>query len=365
MKYDDLRICPSCGGRNKAKWEFCARCGESLQGVPVGPGTAAAARVETEPDISEPFPWRSLVGMAVAIAACIAVFRIKPGPPPDPAVFARPNSAPPAASRPIVLTAAEKAFEDGSNLLATGHATEAVPLLAQAVEGDSSNGLYRYAYANALFAAGDKAAALGAYQAAASLDPQNAVYRADLGHALADSGQTAAAIAAYEEARVLAPDNVSIMRSLGQLYTSSGDTEKGTALLRRASGQDPGDPRLMTALGESLAKSGDLAGAIDTFSKVLERHPEFAANRAQMADALFRDGRKDDAIALVRAGVERDPRVATLHRDLGSLLERSGQLAAAAAEYKEYSRLAPLAADAKDLEARAAALEAHTQRASS
>src|SRR5262245_7116464 len=35
MKPGEVRICPSCQARNKGKWEFCVRCGESLQDVPL------------------------------------------------------------------------------------------------------------------------------------------------------------------------------------------------------------------------------------------------------------------------------------------------------------------------------------------
>src|SRR5574339_395038 len=31
MAAADALICPACGARNKPKWEFCVRCGESLQ----------------------------------------------------------------------------------------------------------------------------------------------------------------------------------------------------------------------------------------------------------------------------------------------------------------------------------------------
>jgi len=39
----DFRVCPACGTRNKPKWDFCARCGESLQGVPLGEVAPAEA----------------------------------------------------------------------------------------------------------------------------------------------------------------------------------------------------------------------------------------------------------------------------------------------------------------------------------
>jgi len=60
----------------------------------------------------------------------------------------------------------------------------------------------------------------------------------------------------------------------------------------------------------------------------------------------------------MREGIQADPNAALLQRGLGSLLERAGRRAEAAAAYREYARLAPLEPDAKQLEERAAKLEA-------
>ena len=43
MKVEGVRICPACGARNKAAWEFCARCSEPLGDVPLGSDAAVAA----------------------------------------------------------------------------------------------------------------------------------------------------------------------------------------------------------------------------------------------------------------------------------------------------------------------------------
>ena len=33
MSSPAFRVCPVCGSRSKLKWDFCARCGESLHGI--------------------------------------------------------------------------------------------------------------------------------------------------------------------------------------------------------------------------------------------------------------------------------------------------------------------------------------------
>ena len=74
--------------------------------------------------------------------------------------------------------------------------------------------------------------------------------------------------------------------------------------------------------------------------------------------------REGSALALFREGLSRDAQAPLLHRGLGSLLERNGQLADAVAEYREYARLAPNAADAQQLAERANRLERRLAAAS-
>jgi hypothetical protein len=102
----DFLVCPACGARNKPKWEFCARCGESLQGVPPGePEPAEAAVVEDEPVPISALPWLTGLGFLAFGALAVAVWGwSKQGAPaparPDPAVFTLPTLPPAAAAAP-------------------------------------------------------------------------------------------------------------------------------------------------------------------------------------------------------------------------------------------------------------------------
>ena len=61
---------------------------------------------------------------------------------------------------------------------------------------------------------------------------------------------------------------------------------------------------------------------------------------------------------MLQEGLQLSPNTPLLERQMGSVLERSGRPAAAAAAYRNYTRLAPNAPDAKEIAARAAQLEA-------
>src|SRR5687767_11271518 len=88
----DIRVCPTCGSRNKLKWDFCARCGESLQGVPVGEPQAVAgpSGPAAEPDHlpEAPAPVWPIFVVLVALGAGVwfyrSGFRVAAGPRPDP-----------------------------------------------------------------------------------------------------------------------------------------------------------------------------------------------------------------------------------------------------------------------------------------
>src|SRR5215468_11224343 len=83
MKAGDVRICPSCQARNKPKWEFCVRCGESLQGVAAGKTEAAAApkaaaadeAVERHAEASARFWLVTLGGLAAFVIAGVAAWK--------------------------------------------------------------------------------------------------------------------------------------------------------------------------------------------------------------------------------------------------------------------------------------------------
>src|SRR6266571_577996 len=100
----DFRVCPECGSRNKPKWEFCARCGESLQDVSRGEIAPAEAALEDDQNISSAaFPWITGFGLlsfgVLAVAATVWSEKRTPDPRPNPGIFTMPTmpSPPPAA----------------------------------------------------------------------------------------------------------------------------------------------------------------------------------------------------------------------------------------------------------------------------
>jgi predicted Zn-dependent protease len=137
----------------------------------------------------------------------------------------------------------------------------------------------------------------------------------------------------------------------------SGDQAAQAVPLLRAAASGRDDLVVKQELGYALQKSGDQEGAAAVYQDVLNDMPEAHVTRGLLAEARIAQGRHDEAVAIFQAGVAQYGSAPLLQRGLASALERAGRDAEAAAAYREYARLAPGAADAQELAARAAALE--------
>ena len=162
---------------------------------------------------------------------------------------------------------------------------------------------------------------------------------------------------AYRQAVAIAPTDVPTLRELATLYMRAERFQDAAAILRRAANQRPDDLVVKQELGHALQRNGDPEGAAQVYEGILAAAPQANVTRGLLAEVRISQGRFDEAIGLFQAGLAREANAALLHRGLASALERAGRDAEAAAEYREYARLAPGAADAQELAARAAALE--------
>lgn len=359
----DFRACPNCGTRNKPKWEFCARCGESLQGVPLGEPAPIEAEAEDDSAVaSAAFPWLTGLGLlafgALAIAATVWSEK-RPAPTrPNANIFTLPTMPPsPPATQARVKDAGTAAFDEGHRLLLKGDAAGALPLLAQAVSDAPDNAVYRNIYGKALLMAGQTDEALRQFDAALRLSPGDGGYLADAARALDRAGSTAEAARAYEALLAREPQNTQVVHDLASLHQRSGRFDLALPLLRQLTDLRPGDLVLRQELAHTLEKTGDVGGATAEYEKILAEKPGADGTRSLLAEMRFQQGEKNEAIAMMRDGLARDGEAPLLHRGLASLLERTGAMAEAVKEYREYARLAPSAPDARQLADRADQLE--------
>ncbi|MBI3932184.1 MAG: tetratricopeptide repeat protein [Acidobacteria bacterium] len=367
MRAGDVRICPACQARNKAKWEFCVRCGESLQGVEVDSGEAAVApeapAVEG-PGLGSWLATLAVLGFLGAGAVFASRWAEKPPERPDPAIFAGPSTLaqmPPPSLE--VRKPGRDRLADAIGMMDRGDFAGALKELSIALDEAPLDGTVHYYYAHALWTTGSIEEGVSHYVQAADLSRGEIGYQLQAARALARTNRRLEAVSRYEAALSLAPDHVEALRELAGLHFHAGNYRGAAPFLARAA-EVSGSPVILSELAGSLANAGERDAALETYRRVLDRDPDNAASRGQLGELLVRNGRHDEAIGLIRAGIQRKPEVPGLHRDLASFLERVGRLAEAAREYREYARLAPNAPDSKRLVDRAAALEEQRSSAS-
>jgi Flp pilus assembly protein TadD len=305
-----------------------------------------------------------LIGLAgVVVGACQAVQKgvepvkvergiltlatVPPGPTPTPEA---PSTGP-----------GREAFDEAQRLLAAGDTEGALRQLAQAVAEAPENGHYAAAYADALWKSGAPEAreeALARAADAARLEPGR---RADYAAYLDLAGRTREAAQEYEKIVEANPQDYAALATLGGLWLRTGDSAKALPILQEAAQRRSGDPAVIANLGAALEKSGDLAGAAQAYGSALSANPQDSAVRGRLAEVFFQMGDAERAVRECEAGLQAAPGSPDLQRGLGGLLERAGRTTEAAAAYREYARLSPSAADAKDLAVRAQQLEARAQ----
>jgi tetratricopeptide (TPR) repeat protein len=377
-------LCPACGSRNKPKWEFCARCGESLASAEKqkpaptikgpAPTVRAAAPAKGAPKKGKfqarlsdrqtakasPVSVVAIVVVLVIAAAIAARFgwrSLSLQQPPSQAFTMATTPAAPGAPPPTLPAGPGRGdYTEGMRLLNSGRASEAVAKLAQAVADAPDNPTYLAAHARALAESGDMDGALRQYGAAARLSP--ATHQREYARALERAGKSDDAIREYEGALQLQPESFELLQELGGVLTRAGKDQQAAMALSRAAAVQPGNLEVRQTLAALQEKAGNLTGAEGTYRQVLDRDPTSVTARGRLAEVLLAQGRGDEAAAVFEAGLRQGGQVSPiLVRGYGSVLERAGKRVEAAAQYREYARLAPNASDAKQWADRAARLE--------
>ena len=360
-------LCPACGARNKGKWEFCARCGESLQGAASAVSASAPRKGASPKGVSRaaddafprPSPWNTALAGAAILALLAAVTtavwyarKQGPAPLPDPAAFTFPTTpAQPKAVEVKPGSPGEKAFQEGIRRLRAGDIAGALPLLAQAVDEAPTNSLYQWTYGEGLHRSGDTDGSLAALAEAARLAPER--YRLDYVKFLGVAGRSAQAAAEFEAMLEASPDDSELLRGAGWYLCQQRNFAKGLPLLRRAAELRETDVAVQQQFADMAASSGGYADAALGYGQVVLLEPGNHGARAKLADMLRRQGKTEQAVEALRKGISLDPNAAELQRGLGGVLEQAGRPQEAAAAYREYARLAPEAADAASLREKA------------
>ncbi len=375
MAASDALVCPACGARNKPKWEFCVRCGESLQGAETaaplaktvvkgkGKGKSKLTIQIHEREAESSFPPGLIVGAGAVLLVGLAVAgwryasTYKGAPPADPSLFTVAD-APRGPSvgrardraRGRGLRRGSEAPRAGSGRRSPGPAGEgggrrllepAVPMGLR-----RSAGRHRSCRQRA-----------GAIRRSRPADAWR-VPRALCACPRSRRSRPPTRLRSTRTWSARSPTNLAVQEDLGRLYYRSGDFAKAAPFLEKAVGARSGDPVLRQELAYSVEKSGDKARAAQLYREVLGLAPGADVSRSHLAAARVRAGQErrggGHPEGRRRARPEPSRVCAATSETCSSEWARPQD---AIREYKEYARLAPNAPDAKELAERAARLE--------
>lgn len=382
MRPSDAKICPACGAKGRANWEFCARCGESLAGADtVAKAAARAAKAEraakgpafkvseAPAEAGSPLLTAVVLLLGFALVGSGIYFAVRQRPPqePQPAMFVAPTLPPGPPLRPPlpVPDLGDEDYQKGLLFLARGDAASAEPFLAKAVQAAPRNYLYRHSHGRALQALQRYDEAAAEYGEAASLSPDTVRFAVDHARVLEQADRLDDADGAYSAILVREPRNVETLEALGMLRLRRGDHKGAIEPLRTLSGMRDRDLALAQLVGWACEQGGEPDAAVAEYQRILRSYPTATITRGRLAEVLVKQGRGAEAVALMQEGVSAEPGSPLLRRSLASVLERNGQTREAIEAYREYARLAPNAPDATQLATRAAALERQLGRSSS
>ncbi len=163
-----------------------------------------------------------------------------------------------------------------------------------------------------------------------------------LAHALAERGEYGEAGRHYDDAVQDDPLNPEVQTQAGLFLLRTGDPEAAVGHLERAAQLAPHDADVRIALANGYFSLNRPADAIKEARATLAIDPESAGAYYYLGCGRARLGEDDEAITCFHKVLAIKPATAEAHCALAHVLNRRGESAAAAAEYREASRLAPV-----------------------
>ncbi len=129
------------------------------------------------------------------------------------------------------------------------------------------------------------------------------------------------------------------MAAVAGMYGQMGDFDRALAYCDKILAKDPNLYSALYNCGNTHMLAGKYAEAERLLSQAIEVVPQDAAPKHYLGRTLLQDGRNQEAQPYLEAAVAMDPKVWDYHYWLAKSLERSGNIAAARAEYRQALRL--------------------------
>jgi superkiller protein 3 len=226
-------------------------------------------------------------------------------------------------------------FERALAAIARNDAASAVKPLADLVQRDPGNPVFRATLARVRRQLGSTADAVALYRQAVALAPRDADTWYNLGVALSECCDRREAVAALTESARLDPQRAATHDALGILFMRNGEPQRAIDAFRRAVGADARDARGWNNLGNALRALGNVAEAEIAYRKAASLAPQYADPFNGLGVLLVQQQRAREAIPLFDTAIrlQRDHYEAQLNR--GIALQESGERAAAVQQYRQ------------------------------
>ena len=228
-------------------------------------------------------------------------------------------------------------MELGDALERAGRPEESAAAYRVALEKKPGAALLLARLAQPLRALGKSQEALNTMLKSVQADPNQPEDWYNLGLLESDLGDKKSAVESFRKSIALDPEFADSRNSLGAVLIATGQLPQAETELRGALQIRPALPEAHAGLAWLAANRGDYAEAVWHF----ERAGEGAANQLNYGIVLARMNRLAEARAHLQKSLQTDANQPVAHELLGGLLEAAGEIPEAVSHYKEAIRLRP------------------------
>ncbi len=186
--------------------------------------------------------------------------------------------------------AAQRNFNQGSDLVAEGRFGEAVPLLKRAAEINPDDEEIHYHLAFSLSRLNRPEEAITHYERTLEIFPEYAEARINLGNLYMNRGSFQEAEEAFRAALEVAPELASVHNNLGTLLSRQGRAAEAIPLFTQAVTLDPDYIQAFCNLGNAYLSQGRAEEAAKQFTRALAIRADFPPAMSGLQRARIRIG---------------------------------------------------------------------------
>lgn len=183
------------------------------------------------------------------------------------------------------------------------------------------------------------------------IDPQNAEAFFMAGRVALDKGDTTAAVASFQKSVKINADNVDAWMFLGRIYSNKNNPE-AVQFFDNALRVDSNNIDARLYLGMFYKRRGEFDKAFHVYRDIINRNPDYSDAYFDMGMIYLEADSLDKAYTNFDIAIKTDPIFIKAYYWRGVASEAKGNLAAALADYKQASGMAPEFEEAKQAKER-------------